>query len=159
MKTPSARCLILACGNTLREDDGIGPFLAFWAEEHFANVPGVRVLASHQWTPELALEIVAAETVIFIDCAVNATPGTVSATPVIAAEQMPRLMTHHLDATCLLALAREYYEATPRESVLLSIGAGSVELREGFSDAMQAAIPQAQRTLEATIRRLLSKYP
>ena len=159
MNAPLVRCLILACGNTLREDDGIGPFLASWAEEHFANVPGVRVLASHQWTPELALEIVAAQTVVFIDCAINTAPGTVAVTPVLAAEQMPRLMTHHLDVTCLLALAREYYEATPRESVLLSIGAGSTELREGFSDAVQAAIPKAQHALEEIVLHLLGERP
>ncbi|MDR3741256.1 MAG: hydrogenase maturation protease [Terracidiphilus sp.] len=158
MNAQPARCLILACGNTLREDDGIGPFLASWAEERFAATPGVRVLASHQWTPELAMDIAAAETVVFIDCAVNTPAGAVRLAPVVAAEQMPRLMTHHLDTTCLLALAREYYEASPRESVLLSIGAGSMELREGFSDVVRDAIPAAQRALEETVLRLLGEH-
>lgn len=153
----TARCLILACGNTLREDDGIGPFLASWAEQHFADTASVRVLSAQQWTPELSAEIAAAETVLFLDCSVNTSPGAVSLTPVSAAENLPRLMTHHLDATSLLALAREYYGATPREAMLFVIGAASLELREGFSDTMQAAIPAAQRALEETVLQLLGE--
>ena len=37
MNPTPARCLILACGNTLRSDDGVGPWLAEWAEETFAQ--------------------------------------------------------------------------------------------------------------------------
>ena len=59
--TFAARCLILACGNTLREDDGVGPFLAQWAEERWRDDPRVRVLCDHQWTPDMAEEIAAAE--------------------------------------------------------------------------------------------------
>jgi Ni,Fe-hydrogenase maturation factor len=35
MTPTQARCLILACGNTLRGDDGVGPWLAEWAEKRF----------------------------------------------------------------------------------------------------------------------------
>jgi Ni,Fe-hydrogenase maturation factor len=35
MSPPQVRVLILACGNTLRSDDGVGPWLAEWAEQHF----------------------------------------------------------------------------------------------------------------------------
>lgn len=157
MNLQHARCLILACGNTLREDDGIGPFLAAWAAQRFASEPAVRVLATHQWTPELAYDIAAAESVIFIDCAVNAAPGAVAVEPVHAAAEMPRLMTHHLDAPALLALARELYNAAPRECLMLTVGAASLELRESFSDVVQAAIPAAQRTLEAAVLRLLNQ--
>lgn len=153
----TARCLILACGNTLREDDGIGPFLASWAEQRFANAAGVRVLSAQQWTPELSAEIADAETVLFIDCSIEVPPGTINIAPVPAAEDLPRLMTHHLDATSLLALAREYYGATPRETMLFVIGAASLELREGFSDAVRAAIPAAQRALEEAALQLLGE--
>jgi hydrogenase maturation protease len=155
MNLQHARCLILACGNTLREDDGIGPFLASWAEQRFAAEPAVRVLATHQWTPELAFDIASAETVLFIDCAINAEPGAVAVEPVPAAAEMPRLMTHHLDAPSLLALAHELYNAAPRESLMLTIGAASLELRESFSETVQAAIPAAQRALETAVQQLL----
>ncbi|MDR3736903.1 MAG: hydrogenase maturation protease [Acidobacteriaceae bacterium] len=157
MNTQTARCLILACGNTLREDDGIGPFLAAWAEKRFADTAGVRVIAAQQWTPEFSAEIAAAETVLFLDCSVNTAPGSITVSPVLADDKPPRLMTHHLDATSLLALAHEYYDARPRQANIFTIGAGSLELREGFSDIMQAAIPEAQQTLEEAVLRLLGK--
>ena len=48
------RCLILACGNTLRGDDGVGPWLAEWAENQFRTESQICVIARQQWTPELA---------------------------------------------------------------------------------------------------------
>ena len=77
-----ARCLILACGNTLREDDGVGPFLAAWAEERFGVEPRVRIITRQQWTPDLAVDLAEAEAVIFIDCSVDGEPGSVKIAPV-----------------------------------------------------------------------------
>ena len=57
----TARCLILACGNTLRSDDGVGPKLAAWAEERFRQESEVRVISRQQFTPELAELIAAAD--------------------------------------------------------------------------------------------------
>ena len=68
MKLTKARCLVLSCGNTLRGDDGIGPWLAEWAEERFKDEAGVRVVSRQQWTPDLVEEIAEAETVLFVDC-------------------------------------------------------------------------------------------
>jgi hypothetical protein len=57
MNSARVSCLILACGNPLRGDDGVGPWLAEWAAQHFRDQSLVRVRASAQWTPELAEEI------------------------------------------------------------------------------------------------------
>ena len=152
-----ARCLILACGNSLREDDGVGPWLGQWAEERFRE-PRVRVVSRHQWTPELAEEIAQAEAVIFVDCATNIPPGSVRTMPVKAEDQSSGLGTHHLGAGQLLSLSKELYDSTPRSSLLLTIGAGSLELREGFSDAVKRALPEAQRKLEDSVRRLLGEH-
>ena len=80
VRTPY-RCLILACGNTLRSDDGLGPRLAEWAEQQFLTEPAVRVLSRQQWTPELAEDIAAAESVLFIDCSAESAPGLVKLAP------------------------------------------------------------------------------
>jgi hydrogenase maturation protease len=155
MTVKPARCLVLACGNTLREDDGIGPFLAQWAQNRFSAEPGVRVISSHQWTPELSEDIAAADSVLFVDCTISAAPGSVTLHAVETATEIPRMLTHHLDAAGLLALAREYFGKQPRAAELLTIGAGSLELREGFSPAVEAAIREAQRTLAEAVRRML----
>jgi len=157
---PQARCLILACGNTLREDDGVGPFLAQWAEERFAGEPRVRVVERHQWTPELAQDLAEAQAVLFVDCATDSAPGEVRIGPVEAAEAgRSELGTHHLGAAELLQLAKELYDAAPRSSLLLTVGAGSLELREGFSEAVNNALPLACAQLEKAVVGMLADSP
>jgi hydrogenase maturation protease len=153
--TFTARCLILACGNTLREDDGIGPFLAQWCEDRWRNDSRVRVLCDHQWTPEMVEEVAQAEAVIFVDCASDCAPGLVRMMEVKPADDLTKLGTHHLEAPQLLGLSQQLYGAVPSSSLLLTIGAGSLELREGFSDTVSAALPEAQQMLEASIQRSL----
>jgi len=154
--TFAARCLILACGNTLREDDGIGPFLAQWAEERWRDDARVRVLCDHQWTPEMVEDVASAAAVIFVDCATDCEAGLVRTVTVEPAGDLSKLGTHHLDAAQLLALSEQLYERMPRSSLLLTVGAASLELREGFSEAMQRALPEALRILEESVQRLLN---
>jgi hydrogenase maturation protease len=153
-----ARCLILACGNTLRGDDGIGPFLAEWAEERFASQPEVQVICRQQWSPELAEDIARAQFVLFIDCSIDTAPGSVALTPVIAAASAAGLATHHLGAAELIALSRDLYHCWPPESLLLTVGAGAIELGEFFSDAVRGALPQARRLIEESVLDYLSSY-
>jgi hypothetical protein len=61
------------------------------------------------------------------------------------------LATHHLGAPELLALARDLYDSQPRGASLITIGAGSIELGETFSEPVLDAIPEACRLLEETI--------
>lgn len=150
MNGAQARCLILACGNTLRGDDGVGLWLAAWAERRFAGQDAVRVIARQQWTPELAEDVAAAESVLFIDCAVDAPPGSVRLTLVEPAGT-DGAATHHQDAAELLALGRELYDRVPRSARLLTIGAGSTDLGETFSGPVLDALPEACQWIEATI--------
>jgi len=48
----------------------------------------------------------------------------------------------------LLALARDLYDSLPATAMLLTIGAGSTELGEEFSEPVLDAIPQACALLE-----------
>jgi len=156
MMSRQAQCLLLACGNPLREDDGVGPWLLAWAEERFRGDARVSLIWRQQWTPELALDIAEAESVIFVDCAVDGAPGAVKLVPVEAAVAAPGLATHHVGAAELLSLSKELYGAMPRTSLLLTVGAGSLELREGFSQAVTAALPEASSLLEQTVLRLVA---
>jgi hydrogenase maturation protease len=153
--TEPTRCLLLACGNTLRGDDGVGPWLAEWAEERFAALEGLRVISRHQWTLELVEEVARASSVLFLDCSIEAVPGEVSLTSVAAVPSSQGLSTHHLGAGELLALARDYYGSQPVQALLLTMGAGSTELGESFSAAVEAALPEACKVLEQTLLRVL----
>jgi hydrogenase maturation protease len=155
MTQQKVRCLILACGNTLRGDDGVGPWLAEWAEERFRSETGVSVLIRQQWTPELAEDIARSESVLFIDCSVDCAPGSVNLTPVEPALSSQGLATHHQGAPQLLALAIELYGSVPANAQLLTIGAGSTELGESFSDPVLDALPEACRLIEKTALHLL----
>ncbi|HLY40031.1 MAG TPA: hydrogenase maturation protease [Terracidiphilus sp.] len=152
-------CLVLACGNTLREDDGVGPWLANQAGRRFPAEKRLRILASQQWTPELAEEVARARTVIFVDCESNGAPGSIRLIPVEPAGEIPRMMSHHLSAPDLLALSRSYYGTLPTTALLLTVGAGSLEMREGFSKQVAAALPDAENVLIGTALRLLEGLP
>jgi hydrogenase maturation protease len=156
MSSSKARCLILACGNTLRGDDGVGLWLAEWAEKRFSEQPGVRVIADHQWTPELAEDVARAQSVLFIDCSLDSEAGSLHLMPVVPAPSGPEHNTHHLVASELLALGRELYSSLPHEALQLTIGAGSIEMCESFSPAVTAALPEACKLIEETVLRLLN---
>jgi hydrogenase maturation protease len=156
MTSAPVRCLILACGNTLRGDDGVGPWLCAWAEERFASDPNVRALSRQQWTPELAAEIAEVESVLFIDCSVESAPGIVRMTPVEPHAAGPGLATHHIGAAELLALSQELYGSLPQHALLLTMGAGSTELGDMFSQVVTAALPEACRLLESSVHQFLT---
>ncbi len=153
----TARCLILACGNTLRGDDGVGPWLCAWAEERYAAEQRVRAIARQQWTPELAKDIADASAVLFLDCSVASAPGHVSLDEVNSAPSGPGIATHHLGAAELLDLAQSLYGVKPRMALQLTVGAGSIGLGEQFSPEVEAALPSACKLLDLTVDRLLQE--
>jgi hydrogenase maturation protease len=155
MKPSRARCLILGCGNSLRGDDGVGPWLCAWAERRLCSEPGVRVISRQQWTPELAEEIAAADAVVFIDCSLESPPGSVRLEDVAASSGEAAPATHTVNASDLLALARDLYGSLPKRSLLLTIGAGSMELGEEFSAPVNDALVSARQMLgRAVVQQL-----
>jgi hydrogenase maturation protease len=158
MTQGAIRCLILACGNSLRRDDGVGPWLAEWTENKFRAESQVRVITRQQWTPELAEEIARSQSVLFIDCSVESAPGSISLIPVVPTAALQGIATHHQGASELLALTRDLYSSQPTTAKLLTIGAGSTELGEKFSEAVTAALPEACRMIEETVSSMLNSH-
>ena len=159
MSLNQVRVLILACGNSLRSDDGIGPWLADWAEHHFAAQPNVRVISRQQWTPDLAEEIAQCDSVLFIDCSIESAPGSIQLRPVEPRAPQQGLATHHQGAPELLALACDLYESSPLNAHLMTIGAGSTELGEDFSASVRGTLPDACALIQQTITRFLTNSP
>jgi hydrogenase maturation protease len=147
--------LVLACGNTLRSDDGVGPRLAEWAAERFQADPGVRVIVRQQWTPDLAADIASADSVLFVDASVEAAPGRVSLVAVAPAENAAEASSHHLGPSQLLSLAQTLYGSRSAHSLLLTVGAGSMEWGETLSPPVDAALPRARGVLEKTLRNFI----
>jgi len=157
MKPPIAQCLILACGNRLRGDDGVGPWVAGWAADRFCGDPRVRVVACHQWTPELAHDIARTVSVIFVDCAIDTAPGSVCMGEVQPSAGPLQVSAHHMDSAQLLALTLELYNVLPRAALQLTVGAGSMDLGEQFSSAVQSALPAACDELERAVLHFLAQ--
>lgn len=105
--------LIIACGNTLRQDDGAGLLLAERLVQVYrtAGMP-VRHLAVQQLLPELAVEIAAADVseVLFVDTrmAENERDTAVEIQP-LTPQARPRSLGHQLSPEMLLVYARELY--------------------------------------------------
>ena len=139
--------LVLACGNTLRGDDGVGWKIAegLMANSHLSDV---KVVASQQWLPEMAEQIRGADTVIFVDCSAVSLPGEVAVTEAVPAASTTGSLTHNVTPGTLLALALELYGTIPRRSCVVTVGGDSFELSEQLTPRVQAALPQAIRTIE-----------
>ena len=151
----TARCLVLTCGNTLRSDDGVGQKLAEWAAERFQKNDDVRVIARQQWTPDLAQDIAAADSVLFVDASVKSKAGRVSLIPVAPKNPNGSGTSHDLDAPELLGLTRSLFGSMSAHAMLLTVGASSTELGEELSEPVEAALPRAQGVLEKAVLRFL----
>jgi hydrogenase maturation protease len=152
--------LVLGYGNTLRRDDGVGVRVAELLVAHPRLDPGVKdgsviVLTAYQLTPELAVDIGSASFVIFVDADVRGLPGSIEVRELNVGGNArgddraePGSSSHHVGAWELLALARELSGGTP-QAVAVGIGVADLELGEGLSAPVEAALPRA---VEALVR-------
>ncbi|HEY5256746.1 MAG TPA: hydrogenase maturation protease, partial [Acidobacteriaceae bacterium] len=132
--------LLLACGNPLRGDDGFGGWVASKAQEQFAGSQ-LEVVASRQFTPEMAEPISTSDTVIFLDCSATSEPGQITLHPVEATTRPARLMTHHMSPESLLWMSQELYGRVPRAAYLITVGGESFKMEERLSNAVRGAAP------------------
>jgi hydrogenase maturation protease len=150
-----SRALVLACGNTLRGDDGVG-WLIGRAVEQQMPPDGPTVLMTRQLLPEHAEAVSAADVVVFVDCSTVTRAGTVSTILIQPAESLPRIFTHHLDPASLLRLALNLYARIPNHAVAVTVGGASFGLTDRLSKRVKAALPKA---LEAVCSQLQHPTP
>ena len=130
--------LVVGYGSTLRTDDGVGRHAA---QRLVADprLDGATVIACHQLTPELALDLSRVDFAVLIDASHSQPAGEFSIEPLSPASSGPA-GSHHVDAAELVALAASLYGRAP-EVVTVSVGASSFELGEQLSPAVEAALP------------------
>jgi len=127
--------LVIGYGNSLRGDDGAGPFVA--------DQLGADAIACHQLTPELAEPISRARRVIFVDAHAGVPAGRISIQPIQARASAG---IHRFDPEALLAWAQQLYGHAP-EAVLIGIGGETFALGEGLSPAAKRAALEALRAI------------
>jgi hydrogenase maturation protease len=150
MKVP----VIIGYGNPLRQDDGIGRRAAELLERKLA--PGAAdVTCCHQLTPELAATLADAPVVLFLDAAVDQTPGLV-----LYRRVSPHHLgsgSHHLSPDQLLDLARTLNGDVPR-AYLITGGVQRTDIGDALTPAAErCAARMADVALDlicySTIRR------
>jgi len=135
--------VVVACGNTLRGDDGVAWQIGAGLEQFLLNT-GVDVIFTQQLLPEHAEPLSRTDLAIFIDCSAVAEPGAVSTIQIRHSDCLPKIFTHHLDPASLLKLTQDIYRCTPTRAVVITIGGQSFELNETLSKPVAAAISIAK---------------
>jgi hydrogenase maturation protease len=132
--------LIVGFGNALRTDDGVG-----WAvAERLATDPrleGATVIARHQLTPELALDVSRAAGVIFVDASHGPPAGEFVIERLDPSGVGASTSSHHVSPTSIVQLALELYGHAPAVH-LVSVGVASVEAGDRLSPIVEAALPR-----------------
>ncbi len=149
-RTAGSGVLVIGYGNTLRQDDGVGPKTA----EAIAalNLSGVTVQTCDLLTPEMAERISQAKTVFFIDASVEA-PDEVQ---VRKLEPNPtcQVMAHAADPRTMLALARDVYGHCP-EGWWVTIPARRMGIGDDLSTVATRGMSVAIQTVRARCRKIM----
>ncbi len=147
------RALVVGYGNSLRSDDGVGWHAAMRAADD-PRFAGVAVLAVHQLTPELALDLSRVDVAVFIDAAMSLATGFVVMHELTSggAGSTASTSSHHVDAGTLLAMARQLYGAAPL-AWSVEVGIASMEPGEALTPAVEAALPEVLAAAAEAIGR------
>lgn len=140
----AAPALLLACGNSLRQDDGVGLRIAEAAEQLFP-ASRLRIVAAQQFTPEMAADLAQTELAIFVDACLGDDPGAIRVFPLTPCPDQPN--SHRLDPAALLALAQSLCGHAPTHAFAVTIGARHFGYTEDLSAPLRQAVPRALRLL------------
>ncbi len=139
--------LVIGYGNRLRGDDGVGLAVAEKVEQ---TMPGVTVLLRQQLVPEMAEEISAASTVIFVDARDGNEPGRVRCARV-RRHPPAALFGHAQGPEALLALAADLFEHEP-DAFVVTVDVARTDLGTDLSPVVAEAVPTACEVIRMLAR-------
>lgn len=145
------RVLLIGYGNVLRGDDALGPMAVELLRPVLTgHVTDVELLSCHQLAPELSERLAHCELALFVDAANHGEPGTVRVQRLLPEAVDLASLTHHVQPSALLALARELYGRAPE--ALLVTGAGATfDGRESLSEPGREALREICRLVPQLI--------
>jgi len=133
------RILIVAYGNPLRCDDGLG----WHAAEELSNLDlaqKLEIITQHQLTPELALPVSQADRVLFIDAARGRKPGELRCEPVLPG-RASSAFSHEFSPAGVLSLARGIY-GNAALAFAISLAGECFEHGTVLSESVQEGLPR-----------------
>ncbi len=145
-----APVVVIGYGNTLREDDGLGPQVAALLEGRWPT-SRVAVFSVPTLTPELSAELRWAERVVFVDAATDLPALQIGESAVFPLPKGVDLV-HFLDPAALLTWTQRLFDACP-DAVLIAVGAQSVGLSEELTPEMRSLLPEIVARVTAWVER------
>ncbi|MDJ0922972.1 MAG: hydrogenase maturation protease [Acidimicrobiia bacterium] len=132
------KTLVVGYGNDLRGDDGAGRIVA----DRIAalEIPGVEVRSQSQLTPELTLEMVAADRVIFVDASLDVAATT--SERISAGAEEDSGWTHHVTPQGLLTMTGAV-GPVPAHAYVVSIPVADLEVGMELSPIAADGVEQA----------------
>jgi hydrogenase maturation protease len=141
-----ARVLVLGYGNPGRQDDGLGP--AAVAAIEGMRLPNLTAFDDYQLNIEDAADVAMHDIVWFIDAArTGPAPYAVHA---VSPSSTIEFTSHILRPEAVLAIARQYYRASP-QAFLLAIRGYEFEFTEELT-------PRAKENLSAALAMLTGRF-
>jgi hydrogenase maturation protease len=138
------RTVVLGVGSPLMGDDGLGVVVAERLRKVLGDIEGVDVLDGGTWGMQLLPAIEEAGRLLVVDAVHDGVaPGTVIR---LEKEELPRILyqkvsPHQIDLREVFAVA-ELRGMFPAEAVAIGIQPDVVELKDGLSPTVSAAIPE-----------------
>jgi hydrogenase maturation protease len=145
--------LIIAYGNPLRQDDGVGWQTAQHLKELLRDDP-VEIIFRQQLTQDLVFSVSNSSRVIFIDSEFGNPPGTITHRNLRPAGFLSSNSTHHMTPIELLAWARILCGPVPRADLVTITGA-AFDLNESLSPQVEAALPALLDKIKALVHTSL----
>lgn len=134
-----ARTVVIGYGNPLRGDDAAGVAVAQALQERLKDRPDVTVEAAFQLLPEHAALIAEADRVLFVDAALDGSPGEVRSTVVMPVTLPGSPLTHTLSPGQILGMCQQLFGKCPH-ATLWTLTGWEFEHQEGMSERIQQAM-------------------
>ncbi len=142
--------LVIGYGNEIRGDDGAGLRVAEAIEA--LHLPGVRVIACHQLTPDLAEPLAVARAAFFADARPAAEGAPIEVFPVLA-ETKVGFSLHSGSPAGLLALAQALYGRCP-PTWCVAIPAVDFNLGETLTETARHGVAAAVAAIQERVAEL-----
>ena len=148
-----SQTVVLGVGSPLMGDDGLGVAVVEMLRERWPHDPDLVFLDGGTWGMRVLPWIEGARRLLLLDVIRDEqAPGTVVR---LEREELPRhlkhkLSPHQIDLSEVLALA-ELRGSFPEEAVALGIEPDRVELHDGLSPKVRAAVPELIEAVRAQL--------
>jgi hydrogenase maturation protease len=101
--------VIIGCGNELRGEDAFGVDVLKKLQK--LHLPDTKLISTHQLTPEIALDLLDANEIIFIDAAYSVDERYTLSCPILKQNNLN--VSHHIEPKYIIEILKHLYHKDP----------------------------------------------